>query len=111
MAQLVREIKSRGYKTAMLTNNVREWMLIFNKKFKLDEYFDIIVNSADLRIRKPEPGIYQEVMQKLSVREDQLIFIDDSVVNIEGARSLGIKSILFDSFGNFKSQLKLYIDI
>lgn len=111
VVQLVRELKSKGYKTAMLTNNVREWMLMFIKKFKLDEYFDVIVNSADLGIRKPEPGIYEEIMQNLSVKEDQLIFVDDTEKNIEGARLLGIKSFLFSDFRRFKSQLKAYIDI
>ncbi len=63
--------------------------------FHFIDIFDVSIFSAEVKTRKPEPKIYQIMMEKLEVKADECIFIDDFPENIEGAKQLGISTILF----------------
>lgn len=63
--------------------------------FQFIDVFDISVFSAEVKVRKPEPEIFRIMLQKLNANAEECIFIDDFPENIEGARKLGIKTILF----------------
>ena len=55
----MRELSERGYRMAILTNNVREWEELWRSKLPVDEIFELVVDSAWVGMRKPEPEIYQ----------------------------------------------------
>ena len=59
MIDLMRDLKGRGYRMALLTNNVREWEPLWRAMVPVDEIFEIVVDSAFVGIRKPEPEIYE----------------------------------------------------
>ena len=59
MLELMRELRGRGYRMAILTNNVREWEEHWRAKLPIDEIFELVVDSAWVGMRKPEPEIYQ----------------------------------------------------
>ena len=48
-----------GYRTALLTNNVREWEPRWRAIFAVDELFEVVVDSAFVGLRKPDPAIYR----------------------------------------------------
>ena len=52
----MRELRERGYRMAILTNNVREWEELWRSKLPVDEIFELVVDSAWVGMRKPEPG-------------------------------------------------------
>ena len=58
MIELMRDLRGRGHRMALLTNNVREWEPLWRAMLPLDEIFDVVVDSAFVGMRKPEPGIY-----------------------------------------------------
>lgn len=59
------------------------------------DVFDQMVISAEVGLMKPDPRIYLLALQKLNARADESVFIDDMLVNVEAARSLGMTGIHF----------------
>jgi putative hydrolase of the HAD superfamily len=86
----------RGVRLALLTNNVREWEARW-KSMLPDDLFELIVDSAFVGMRKPEPGIYALTLERLGLRGDECVFIDDLEVNCEAAKEHGIVPIRFES--------------
>jgi putative hydrolase of the HAD superfamily len=91
----MRELRSRGYKLAICTNNVREWEARWRAMVPIDEIFDVVVDSAFVGTRKPDPEIYRITLDRLGAAPEATLFIDDAEVNCEGARELGLTAIRF----------------
>ncbi|MEX0992949.1 MAG: HAD family phosphatase [Solirubrobacterales bacterium] len=98
MIELMRELRGRGYRMAILTNNVREWEPLWRAKLEVDEIFELVVDSAFVGMRKPSTTIYELTLERLgNMRPAQCAFIDDNEVNVAAARELGMHAILFHS--------------
>jgi putative hydrolase of the HAD superfamily len=100
MIGFIAEQRRRGLRTALLTNNVREWEPLWRAKLpELDEIFEIVVDSAFVGMRKPEPGIYELTIERLGdgLRADECLFLDDIELNCESARALGMTAVWFQS--------------
>ena len=97
MIEYMRELRARGYKLAICTNNVREWEARWRAMLPVDEIFDVVVDSAFVGSRKPEPRIYQITLERLDAEPEAALFIDDVEHNCEGARSLGMRAVRFRS--------------
>ena len=93
----MRELRGRGYKTAICTNNVREWEPLWRAKLPVDEIFDVVVDSAFVGARKPERLIYDITLQRLGVDPPAALLIDDIELNCSAARELGINAVWFQS--------------
>ena len=98
MVELMHDLKRRGYRMAMLTNNVREWEPLWRSMLPVDEIFELIVDSAFVGMRKPEREIYELTVERLGgVTPAECIFIDDTDVNCDAARELGMSAVNFKS--------------
>jgi putative hydrolase of the HAD superfamily len=91
----MRELHDRGYRTAICTNNVREWEPLWRAKLPVDEIFDVVVDSAFVGIRKPDAGIYEITLERLGVPAPATLFVDDVELNCHAARELGIEAVWF----------------
>jgi putative hydrolase of the HAD superfamily len=81
---------------ALLTNNVREWEPLWRAKLPdIDEIFEVVVDSAFVGMRKPEPGIYQLTLERLGdgVSAADCLFVDDIEANCEMAVELGMTAV------------------
>ena len=58
MIELMRDLRGRGLRMAILTNNVREWEPLWRAKLPVDEIFEVVVDSAFVGMRKPDHEIY-----------------------------------------------------
>lgn len=94
----MKELKSKGYKIGILTNMCRE----FAEKFR--QYFpefiaqaDAIVISGEERMYKPQRRIYELLAERIGLKAEDLVFIDDVEGNCEGARAAGWQAIRFES--------------
>jgi putative hydrolase of the HAD superfamily len=99
MIGYMRELRGRGLRMALLTNNVREWEPLWRAKLpELDEIFEVVVDSAFVGMRKPEPRIYELTLERLGdgLRPEQCVFLDDLEVNCDAARELGMTAVRFD---------------
>jgi putative hydrolase of the HAD superfamily len=100
MIDFIGEQRRRGLRTALLTNNVREWEPLWRAKLpELDEIFEIVVDSAFVGMRKPEPGIYELTVERLGagLRAEECLFVDDIELNCEAARELGMTAVWFEN--------------
>jgi putative hydrolase of the HAD superfamily len=94
MLALIRELR-KTYTTALLTNfpdHVHDFM---KRSWHMDGAFDHIIVSADVKLIKPDPRIYQLTLERLGCLAHEAVFIDDRKINVEAAETLGIKGILF----------------
>jgi putative hydrolase of the HAD superfamily len=97
LISFMRELRGRGYRMAICTNNVREWEPLWRAKLPVDEIFDVVVDSAFVGSRKPEPRIYQLTLERLGAPAQAALFIDDTEINCDAARELGLHAVLFRS--------------
>ena len=93
MVHRVRELRSEGYRTAILTNNVKEWGRYWKASIPLD-IFDLVVDSCDVGLRKPDPAIYHLTCERLGVAPEAAIFLDDTRRHVEAARQVGLYGIV-----------------
>jgi putative hydrolase of the HAD superfamily len=97
MIEFVREVRGRGLRTALLTNNVREWEPLWRAKLpEIDELFEVVVDSAFVGMRKPDPAIYELTLERLGVAAEESVFVDDLERNCDTARSLGMSVVRFE---------------
>jgi epoxide hydrolase-like predicted phosphatase len=97
MIDYMRELGDRGYKLAICTNNVREWDQLWRAKLPVDQIFPVVVDSAFVGTRKPEREIYEITLERLGVRADGALFVDDVEHNCEAAAALGMSAVWFRS--------------
>ncbi len=99
MIDFVRELRARGVRAALLTNNVREWEPLWRGKLpEIDELFEVVVDSAFVGMRKPDPAIYALTLKRLGgVAPERCVFVDDLDVNCDTARALGMAAVRFES--------------
>jgi putative hydrolase of the HAD superfamily len=97
MLALMRSLGERGYRLALLTNNVREWQPLWRSKFGIDELFEVVVDSGFVGMRKPEPEIYELTLRELGLPAGACLFVDDLEVNCEAAEALGMPAVWFRS--------------
>jgi putative hydrolase of the HAD superfamily len=91
----MRELRDRGYRMAICTNNIREWEDLWRAKLPVDEIFDVVVDSSREGTRKPERRIYEITLERLAVAADQALLVDDLEMNCGAARELGMRAVWF----------------
>lgn len=95
MLDLMREVRRDGIRTALLTNNVKEWEPKWRSMLPVDELFETVIDSAFVGCRKPDPRIYQLTLERVQLEPEQCIFIDDMEINVDAANELGIHGVHF----------------
>ena len=99
MIDFVRGVRGRGVRTALLTNNVREWEPLWRAKLpEVDELFEVVVDSAFVGLRKPDRAIFELTLERLGgVAPERCVFVDDLDVNCDAARGLGMAAVRFEN--------------
>jgi epoxide hydrolase-like predicted phosphatase len=87
-------LRGEGYLTALLTNNARELAPLWRPLLPLDELFDVVIDSSDVGMRKPDPRIYRLALSRLGVEPERTVFLDDAPGNVAGAIAVGMQAIL-----------------
>ncbi len=98
MIDFVAQLRERGLRTALCTNNVREWEPRWRSMLpELDDVFEVVVDSGFVGTRKPEPRIYELTLERLGdgLRFEDCLFVDDLEHNCEAARQLGMSAVRF----------------
>ncbi|MCE7884913.1 MAG: HAD family phosphatase [Actinobacteria bacterium ATB1] len=82
-----------AYRTAILTNNVREYGDMWKDMIEAEDSFDHVFDSSQLEMRKPDPRIFLHACEVMSVAPDEAVFLDDSLSNVSGAEAVGLVGI------------------
>lgn len=93
------------YKLAIINNGTALTLSQFDERLNFDKYFDLFISSAKEGIKKPDGEIFLTTAKRLGVTPEKCLFMDDSEKNIEGAKHIGMQTILWpnkdDGFKNF----------
>lgn len=92
------------YKVGLLTNNVKEWGGW--REFYPTEVFEVVVDSSEVGMRKPDPRIYRLTCERLGVAPGRAAFVDDIEDNVVGARNVGLIGIHFTTNGEVMERLR-----
>jgi epoxide hydrolase-like predicted phosphatase len=109
MIELMRDLRQRGLRMALLTNNVREWEPLWRSKLPdIDQIFEVVVDSAFVGMRKPEPEIYELTVERLGdgVSAADCLFVDDIEANCEMATELGMTAVHYRDSAQAKSDIE-----
>jgi epoxide hydrolase-like predicted phosphatase len=93
MIHRARRLRADGYRTAILTNQIPSWREFWRSSVPLED-FDVVVDSCEVGMRKPEPGIFRHACDLLGVDPTEAVMLDDSPRNAAGAGAVGMASIV-----------------
>jgi len=110
MIEYMRGLRERGYRMAILTNNVREWEPLWRPKLPVDEIFELVVDSGFVGMRKPDAEIYELTLQRLELPAQDCLFVDDTEVNCDAARALGLTAVHFRSNEQAIAEIEAVLD-
>jgi putative hydrolase of the HAD superfamily len=97
MVERARAIRLSGVRTALVTNNVAEFRDFWRPMLPLDELFDVVVDSSEEGVRKPDRRIYDLVLERLGgILPERAVFLDDYPGNVAAAVALGWRGILVE---------------
>jgi putative hydrolase of the HAD superfamily len=95
VVEAVRLVRAKGLRTAIVTNNIREYGDAWRNQFPLDELFDAVVDSSEEGVRKPDPAIFLTALERVGVDDPaRAIFLDDFPGNVAAAEAMGMHGIL-----------------
>jgi epoxide hydrolase-like predicted phosphatase len=101
----VRRLRTEGYRTGVVTNNIREasgWRQLL----PVDELFDVVVDSCEVGVRKPNPAIFGIALERLGgLAPAAVAFLDDAPGNVAGARTAGLHAVLVDDVATALAEL------
>ena len=104
---ILENLKNNGeYQLLALTNWSAETFPIAQERFDFLNYFEDILVSGEVKLKKPDPRIYRMLLENHQLEASSSVFIDDSARNIAAATALGIQSIHFQSPEQVQSDLK-----
>lgn len=98
-------IDSSGVEMALLSNMPTGMADFFQHSSVWAKYFSRLFFSGHLGLIKPQPEIYQHVLQELGVSGPQVVFIDDRQENLDAAAKLGIRTLLHRQGVDLASEL------
>ena len=93
MHDFVTEIKKGGFKTGLISNNVKEWQPAWDKVIPTRDLFDATIFSSEVGCRKPNSEIFNIALHELDVQPHEAIFLDDFPTMAQGARDAGLHAI------------------
>jgi putative hydrolase of the HAD superfamily len=99
------DLKQRGLLTAIVSNMGDSVHKQIERQFDWLSRFDALVWSYQLGVAKPDPAIYQYVLEKLATLAPETLFLDDRQNNVDAAVALGMKGIVFTSVAQLRADL------
>jgi 2-haloacid dehalogenase len=104
--EILKELKQAGYPLYGLSNWSHETFPYARAKYAFFDLFDDMVISGAVGYVKPEPEIYQILLDKIGRPAQECLFIDDSLPNIQQAEKLGIMGIHFQAAEQLRLELR-----
>jgi len=108
VCDLVPRLKPR-HRLFLLSNTNEIHARQFRRQFAATlEWFDGLVLSFEVGLRKPDPGIFQLCQQRAGCAPAECLFIDDLPTNVEAARACGWQGIVYHPNDDLRSELAAF---
>ncbi|MEM7025954.1 MAG: HAD family phosphatase [Pseudomonadota bacterium] len=99
------ELQAAGYELHALTNWSAETFPLARSRFGFLDHFETITVSGEERLIKPDPRIFELMLERISHPAQRCVYIDDSAKNIDAASALGFDAIHFTTPSALRSDL------
>jgi epoxide hydrolase-like predicted phosphatase len=106
----IRSLRPR-FKVGLLSNAWDDLRKTLHDRWNIDGLFDELIISAEVKLVKPDPRIFQLATDRLKVLPDETIFIDDIAENVESARLVGLKGIQYQDFDQVMAEITDYLKV
>ena len=103
---IIKKLKDRGYHVYGLSNWSAETFPLIRNRYDFFRLFDGYLISGEVGLVKPDPAIFEIVLEQTGRASEECVFIDDSPINIQAAADLGFTSLLFESPTQLERQLR-----
>jgi len=90
-------LKNRGYKLAVASNSIRQTVDLMMEKSNLNPYLDITLSNEDVTKSKPDPEIYLTAINKLGLKTEECLIIEDNENGIKAAKASGANLLIVKS--------------
>ncbi len=101
----IKKLKLMGYKLYLLTNITEDSYNYINNVININSLFDGGIYSYQEHLIKPNPDIYNLLIDRFKLNKEETIFFDDKEKNIIAACKVGIKGIVFNSIDDIKNYI------
>jgi HAD superfamily hydrolase (TIGR01509 family) len=102
---ILAELREREVPVYALSNWSAETFPFAQRRFEFLQWFRAIFLSAEVRLVKPDPRIFNYFCDKFDLRPEQIIYIDDLQHNVEAARTIGMHAIRFTNPASLRQEL------
>jgi HAD superfamily hydrolase (TIGR01509 family) len=106
MKELIQNLKSEGYDLAILSDSIPEFTEVV--KYNFPNTFRVEVFSDEVKLRKPDPAIYDLTLERIGNLASECLFIDDKEKNLVYPREIGINVHLFRGIDGLVEDFKRY---
>ena len=106
--KLFDEIVEMNIPIYLLSNFGSDMFSIIRPLYPIFDHFLDIILSGDVGINKPDPGYYEYFLNKHSFKPEEILFVDDRLPNVEGAKKVGINAVQFISADQLRKDLEEY---
>lgn len=97
--EVLQFFKNKGLHLVLISNHTTDIQLQKISRLQLGSYFDLIVTSEEAGCEKPDPSIFEQVLDTLDLKPNEVVMIGDNVkADIQGAQNVGISTILTTEF-------------
>lgn len=101
-------LKQNGYILALATTTTNKQLDIYKKlnqniikKANIDEFFDLVLCAEDVKFKKPNPEVYNKILQILKVDASVCLIIEDSLIGVQAGVNANIDvAVMYDEYSN-----------
>jgi len=88
-------LREQELRMGLISNAKSDWFVsAILEKFNLRQFFDVVITSAEMGLRKPRADIFMKALSSLNIKASEAVFVGDSLhADILGAKAVGIRSI------------------
>ena len=104
----VKSLKEQGYRIYILSNYGEKPFAASKARMPFLDYVDGTLLSCQVQDVKPSAAIYQALCDRFQIEPGKAVFIDDSPLNVAGAKSFGLNTILFTDYADAVAKLVAY---
>ncbi len=106
MIALIRQLKMKYHlKIGVVNNEAKELNEYRIRKFKFNEFVDFYISSCYVHMRKPDPDMFRLALDISQVLPQHILYLEDEMMHVSTAKSLGINGIKHNNFLNTSNEL------
>lgn len=109
LIKLLPSLKKKGIKLYLGTNNEKHRTKYLLEEIGLNKHLDHAYASFSVGHKKPDKEFFEHIITDIGLPPHEILFVDDDINNVEGAKAVGINAEFYSGFDSFKKSLKKYL--